>query len=314
MKRLLIAAGLLFFGFSAFANDSAVEVSAGGLKLRKENSVLMEKERLYISRDLIRVEYEFRNTTNNTITSEVAFPIPVYNYRFDEEEQAPDFADFKAWVEGKPIKVKKEVRAFMGNSEITDELRKAGITIEKFGNFEPDDNKGAIQTLKQEFRDKLIKLGALNEELWPQWEVNIKYHWRQKFPPSSVVRIRHEYRPVCGFHYYKVQDIETDLKDACPNIEVIKELRDRVAVAMAKDPKGTNNYYYVFWVSYILTTANSWQTPIKDFEIIVECKNEEISAFCWDGQFEKIDGKKYRASKKDFIPTKELKVYFVNSL
>ena len=76
MKSILTAALILVSTISAFANDSAVETSAGGLKLRKEHSVLMKKERLFISGSIVRVEYEFLNTTSQRVVSEVAFPIP----------------------------------------------------------------------------------------------------------------------------------------------------------------------------------------------------------------------------------------------
>ena len=49
MKLILTVALLLASAVCASANDSAVETAAGGLKLRKEQSVLMQKERLYIS-------------------------------------------------------------------------------------------------------------------------------------------------------------------------------------------------------------------------------------------------------------------------
>jgi hypothetical protein len=44
----------------------------------------MQKERLFISTEKVRVEYEFLNDTDQDIVTEVAFPIPEYNFMFDD--------------------------------------------------------------------------------------------------------------------------------------------------------------------------------------------------------------------------------------
>lgn len=143
------------------ANDSAVETSVGGLKLRKEHSVSMEKENLFIAPNLVVVEYEFRNTTKAPLSSEVAFPIPPFRYVFEDTGGDRDFADFRAWIDDKPIKVEKEVRAFVRGREVTVDLRRAGITIERFGNFDPRDVKNEIFDLKPDVQRRLVKVGAL---------------------------------------------------------------------------------------------------------------------------------------------------------
>lgn len=238
MKWLMIAAIFLLMASSAQANDSAVETAVGGLKLRKEHSVLMEKERLFISEKLVRVEYEFRNTSNEDVISEVAFPIPPYEY--DINYMGRDFPDFKAWVDGKPFQVKKEVRAYIKDRDVSHDLRQTGITIENFGDFEPDNNN-QIKALKPEMRNRLSEKASCN--------VN------------------------------------------------------------AGEP-GRNNYFSSSWVSYILTTANTWQTPIKDFELIIQGEKDDLVSFCWDGPVEKTGDAQLRARKTDFVPATDLKVYF----
>ena len=64
------------------------------------------------------------------------------------------------------------------------------------------------------------------------------------------------------------------------------------------------------WISYILTTANTWKGPIEDFELIVERDPGDLVTFCWDGPVEKIAPDRFRAKALDFRPTKELTVYF----
>lgn len=320
MKRLLIAASIMLIAYSAHANDAASEASAGGLKLRKEHSVLMEKERLFISKELVRVEYEFRNTTKETVISEVAFPIPPLEYTEIEYHGSRDFSDFKAWVDDKPIQIETEVRAFVKKREITNELREAGLSIKEFGGFNPDQNDNVIMALEPTVRNKLVRLGALKApdkkdsslDYWPEWSNHIKYHWRQEFPPGVIVRIKHEYRPVAGFSQIQVQKFKKQFKDSCINSSTYNEVRSRVEKKMQKEP-GNNNFFSALWVSYILSTANTWQTPIKDFELIIEGEKDDLISFCWDWPFEKIGDAKFRAYKSDFVPKKDLKIYFLDN-
>ncbi len=64
------------------------------------------------------------------------------------------------------------------------------------------------------------------------------------------------------------------------------------------------------WVNYILTAANSWKTPIRQFELIVERPEGDVVSFCWDGKVQKVDKTRFRAKAQDFVPAKELVVCF----
>ncbi len=318
MKAIPIATCLIFLIGSTFANDAAVETSVGGLQLAKEHSVLMEKERLFISGTLVRVEYVFRNTTKQPVISEVAFPIPTFKYEFDDPGGRRDFSDFRVWIDGKPIKVDKEVRAYAGRREVTEDLRRAKIAIETFGDFDPSDKDNQIFQLQPDARAKLVKIGALKApnkkddslDYWPEWTVEIKYHWRQKFPPDIAVHVKHEYRPVLGFRQVQLQDFKKEIKDTCIDTNTYDEVKRRVARSMQEEPLRNNNFG-IEWVSYILTTANTWQEPIKEFELIVQREKNELTTFCWDGGVNKIDATQFRARKPNFIPTKDLRIYYL---
>ena len=301
MKILFVVASFLVLTVCASANDSAVETAVGGLKLRKEHSVLMKKERLYISRKMVRVEYEFLNTSNDPVTSEIAFPIPPIKYVVDDPGGRRDFTNFKAWIDDVPASVKKEVRAFVKDRDVTEDLKNAKLSIETFGNYDVNEATNSFQSLKPEIRAKLVKIGALKaKDYWPQWEVHIKYHWHQEFPPGTIVRIKHEYKPVAGFGGAGIKDFKQYCKDTCIDQKTFAELKKR-----EKD-----KYFDIHWVSYILTTANTWKTPLEDFELIVEGKKGDLISFCWDGPVEKVGPEKFRAQIKDFVPQKDLKVYF----
>jgi Domain of unknown function (DUF4424) len=80
-------------------DDGAASVAAGGIVLRKESRISMEKERLTVGARKVTVEFDFLNESDQDITTEVAFPIPPY----DESpalgsERLPNFPDFRVWV------------------------------------------------------------------------------------------------------------------------------------------------------------------------------------------------------------------------
>ncbi len=99
------------------------------------------------------------------------------------------------------------------------------------------------------------------------------------------------------------------LADAC----VTPELRDRLA-------KTGDGYAQVFWIDYVLTTANTWRTPISDFRLVVERPNDEgmdgsgrhgYVSFCWDGPVRRLDADHFEVSVKNFVPQRELHVAFL---
>ncbi len=301
MRILLTAVLFLVSAVCAYANDSAVETAVGGLKLRKEHSVLMKKERLYISPKTVKVEYEFLNTSTDPVASEVAFPIPPIKYVVDDPGGSRDFTNFKAWINDVQVSVKKEIRAFVKDREVTEDLKKARVLIETFGNYDVNESTNPFESLKPEVRTKLVKIGALRaKDYWPQWEVRINYHWHQEFPPGTILKIKHEYKPVAGFGGADIKDFQKYFKDTCINNQTLTDLKKR-----EKD-----KFFNIQWVSYILTTANTWKTPLEDFELVIEGKKGDLISFCWDGPVEKIGPSKFRAQVKDFVPNKELKVYF----
>ena len=73
---------------------------------------------------------------------------------------------------------------------------------------------------------------------------------------------------------------------------------------------------FVKWVDYILTTANTWKTPIKQFELVVERAKPDTSAkyyyvsFCWDSQILQPDPDHFVARATNFVPKRELSIAF----
>ena len=86
-------------------------MAAGGIQLRQEARISMEKERLSISEKKVTVEYEFLNNTDKDVTTEIAFPVPPYDETYLDASFNKRIDDFRVWVEGRETKFQTEVKA-----------------------------------------------------------------------------------------------------------------------------------------------------------------------------------------------------------
>lgn len=309
------------------ANDAAVETAAGGLQLRDEHRVSIVKERLYIGKQFLAgvpsnlpslknkyqviVEYEFLNLSTADVTTEVAFPLPEFSYPWEDLIQDRRVHGFKLEVDGKVVPHATEVRAKAAGRDVTNLLREAGVEIESFGLFEHDPTGPSpyqVERLPKETQARLKLAGAVDDALDPKWAVAITHHWKQTFPVGKVVRVRHDYDAIAGFSYgYEVGQYLSDLKGGCFDADLKRALE----AAQSQAPRSEFGVMIVAdWVKYILTTANTWKMPIRDFELVVERPAGQFVSFCWDGKVEKLSNTRFRATAHDFVPNRELLVYF----
>jgi hypothetical protein len=303
-RSLLLLTTFLVLGpGAASANDGAAEVGAGGIQLRSEKRITMRKERLVIRVDRVGVEYEFLNESREDVTTEVAFPVPEFAYSYYGDWSAA-FDDFRAWVEEKEIAVSTEVRALVGERDVTKRLASLRIDIKSFGSVRPapgeqfdvsaDLERLPAATLGALRNEGIVDKPADDEPWFPRWKVRIVKHWTQRFPAGKVVRIRHEYRPVAG-----ESNALIGLDASCAS----RAFRD---AALA----GKHGRVIPRWVKYVLTTANTWKPPIGDFELLVKHEEHDVASFCWDGPVERSGPRQLRAARRDFVPRSELTVYF----
>lgn len=317
---LALCSLVLLFCIPVGADDTAVSVAAGGIQLRKEARISMEKERLFISEDKVIVDFDFLNETDKDITTDVAFPVPPYTFSF-ETPPGSDFASFKCWVDGKQISYDTEAHAILNGTDYSDLLRSMGVDPATFGEYDwkkgPPDGSPQISRLSPSARARIIQLGLIDKDELPNWIVRKMYYWRQTFPAHKLVHIRHEYTPVIGHEPVQLRNFHREFPHACidPNTEAAL----RADVPFIDKQQGPyvyhGDWFGATWVNYILTTANTWKTPISDFELIVE-KPQPINhhnwhtSFCWEGPVQRLDSRRFVARKSNFIPTKELAVYF----
>jgi hypothetical protein len=300
------------FEQSCYANDSAAEIATGGIQFKEEKNISIEREELSISKKRIEVNYLFRNHSKTDISTEIAFPIPQYEYSFDRV--IPDFDDFIVEVNGQRVKYKKEIRAFVGGKDYTKLLEGMNVSISDFGKFDPQKKPYYISKLSEKDRATLIKLRIADtapEIGWPLWSVSMKYHWTQKFPASETVSIRHTYTP-----YYGYKPIEYDLKSNETVLFLKEACIDRNTIEWIKENsvRREENYFYPVWVSYILTTANNWRKPIKSFNLTVHNSENERSSFCFDHKITKSSPARHEVYIRDYVPSSNLQVYFFEKM
>jgi Domain of unknown function (DUF4424) len=342
---ILAAALALATPLSVLADDSAASIAAGGLVPRRETRIVMAKEVLRISPKKVVVDYDFRNDSDEDVITEVAFPIPPYKNEFPNgsaSEQA--FQSFKLWVDGKPAHYESEAKATLKGLDVTRILNENHIDIPTFGHFDDSSTSGVVlvpdfSRLPKTAQTRLLKNGLFDDEgsiIFSHYTVHLQYHWTQTFPAHSAVHIRHEYSPVLGFtqvssavddlltqvttgHHTAAEDSDGIklLSDFCPD----KAFLSAVSRHLRESEFETA---YPEWVDFILTTANTWKTPIEDFTLIIERgrpldgygkpikDRQRLISFCspQNTKVEKLDADHFQVHLTNFVPTSELHIGF----
>lgn len=172
MRSVYLATFLALSNVSIVAaNDSTAALSVGGLVFTKSDQIVMQEEDLQISKNKIRVAYKFYNTSNQPISTRVAFPLPEV---FLEADGSP----LPHFTEATLPKDKN--------------ILKFSVTIDgKKQAFASEDKKRFDQEMQA-------------------YAHQITHHWMQTFPAKQVVSVVHEYTPgVGGAVEYGMQGEET---------------------------------------------------------------------------------------------------------
>ena len=336
MSCLSVLAVISVWGaLPALGDDGAASVGVGGIQLIREPRVSMEEERLTISATQITVEFDFLNDTDKDITTEVAFPVPPYDRKFLDASYPKGLDDFRLWIDGRETKYQIDARAMLKGVDYSALLRKLGVDVASLGHFTDNDPKRGVpyspdvEKLSDAQREDLKRLGLIRSDNgFMGWTVVKRYHWTQTFPAHKALHVRHTYSPILGFGM-----LQPEVSDPVPRREKTPEfaaaIRDscidaplqNTLTAAAQKEKEDNGYILSEWVDYILTTANTWKTPIKSFELVVErpepttpTKDEPgrhwLVSFCWDGPVEQLDANRFLARASDLVPSRELHVAF----
>jgi Domain of unknown function (DUF4424) len=320
----LLALSAALASSTALADDGAASIAAGGIVMTREQRITMAKEVLTISEGKVVVDYDFRNDTNGEITTEVAFPIPAYS--FDPNgafPQAAGFDDFRLWINGKPTEFHTQVRALLGKQDVTSPLKDSRVDVGSFGHYRWQQNGGPVfpdvGRLSRQARARLIALTVIDkDDQTPLWSVEKRYYWSQTFPAHATVHIRHQYTPVLG----STNSVSYGLLQAKEEPDSAKELASlcidpALRRTLASYVVDVHNIVPFAYVDFILTTANTWKTPIEDFTLTVDRPHlkdaqQNFVSFCWDGPVLKTDDDHFTVHTTNLTPKKELRIGFIS--
>src|SRR5262245_44338745 len=147
--------------YSSRANDSAAELSVGGLTFTRSADVSIESEELKITPELVTVRYVFRNNAANPVNLTVAFPLPDIDLSEADNYAIPigdplNFLGFETRVDGKKISLNINQRAVLGGKDVSAVLRGLGVPLLPIGA-----QSVRLTDLPQNVRDKLVEEGLL---------------------------------------------------------------------------------------------------------------------------------------------------------
>jgi hypothetical protein len=319
-------AALLLSVSSLQANDSAAHLGAGGLELTTTDAVVMEKEDLYLSPELVKVDYIFRNVTTAPVELRVAFPLPRLDMRVvhgcaDVSIPYPDeenFVRFATQVNGRPVRMEMQAKAYVGDRDITSLLKEVNISAADL----KSDLIDSLSRLSAADKRRLTDVGALGEQEGcndgpqPVWNAEVIYHWQQRFEPGVATRISHSYSPALGSFFIspheklfgpsdRMSPRDPDLTRFCVDEGTWRGIKRKAP--NGGEVVGRN-------LEYILQTARSWKGPIRDFTLTIDkLAPETIVSLCASG-IKKTGPTTFEIKKRNFRPADDLNVLFIGQI
>ena len=311
----------------AHANDSAAELSIGGLVLTRSADISMESEDLAISLDAVRVRYRFLNLSQKPVALTVAFPLPDIDLSEADNYAIPvgnavNFVGFETKIDGKPVDFTMNQRAVLGNKDVSAQLRNLGIPLMPFGN-----QRGKLGDLPQAARNKLIDEGLLvqagqtekgNPIYDAGWILKTSAVRQQTFAPGRPVAVEHRYHPSIGMGFDTIlrkaprqnrgiaNEIARYRRDYCVSDRFLANLDKIAGTAEGNTAKVQERR-----INYVLKTGANWAGPIKQFKLTVDSgKPDRLVSFCAPS-VKAVAPTLSEVSLTDFTPDKDLKILIV---
>lgn len=314
-------AGLAVSG-SALANDTAAQLTAGGLEFVLNEHVQMVSEELFISMDEVRVDYVFENHSAVDQRVLVAFPMPdIESDWFGSPVAYPTYDGenifgFSTSFDGQPVTAQLHQRVFALGVDRTKELVALGVPLGPHLSETSD----ALDRLAQADQDTLLALGIIGRESWndhavhyPRWRLVSAYTWEAVFPAGETVEVSHRYMPSVGGTVgvnVLYDDDGVTLADYrgryCLEDNIVATLRN----AQTDPEEPWTSPYQERWVSYVLTTGANWAGPIERFRLVVDKGSERnLVSFCGEG-VNRISPTRFEMVAENFWPGNDIELLF----
>lgn len=315
MPHLLVLIPALLLNTMLYANDSTGYVATGGVQYIKNPQIAMQREDLFVSKQQIRVAYDYKNLTSKDIEETILFPMPlVPSTRESDFANTPELLhSFKIWSNGQRIQPKAHVRAFLqplkANGEInwdgkpidvTDHFKACGLTdTQMMQPWMQSQNTAQVNRMLHQCNNKvlqaLVKPFTSDEEIY--WQAQIIYSWQQIFKANAMTQVKHSYSPLLGG---SVSLDPATAKQHCVD-DSFKKTINKTATTM---PPYTG-------LSYILKTGANWAKPIDLFNLTIERDQDELVSLCWNGKLQRTSPTQFKATERQYVPRQDLNIIFV---
>ncbi|BCW86990.1 hypothetical protein sos41_01160 [Alphaproteobacteria bacterium SO-S41] len=362
LKRLLLAAtaAAAILALPAAANDGFAGITATGLEFSKTDDIAMQSEDLKIGIDQISVDYVFKNTSAADVSGTIAFPMPpiaVSLFTFSPTNMKPadldkeNPLDFTATVDGKPVALKTDRRAYAPipepeqadpnapyvpppaskeydapGEDITELLTGMGVPL----SLDPETVMAALDKLPADKIKILTDKGLVQKDeeasngpemRWlVGWTIGIRHYWDQTFPAGAEMKISHTYKtfPNGGLFYWYDWTKPTKDWDTDPNADDKKKYciddatGEAIKETLPADADG-NRPGSIYNIQYVLTTAHTWKGPIGKFKLTLDKGDAKNTlSVCFDG-IAKSGPTTFTAEKDNYTPEKDLEIMVVTA-
>lgn len=326
MRMSLVVGLLLASSVPLLANDTSAVLTTGGLEFVSNAEIVMQSEELFVSKDEIRVVYQFRNEGVEDQNILVAFPMPDMVPEFYSPVSFPTGPDdnlfeFQTTFEGEPVEATLHEYAFAHGVDRTKVLKQMGVPVVPI----TDTATEAVEQLDAEQRETLLHLGMLSaneyddgsgEEVhyFPTWTYRAAYTWEASFPAGRTVTVEHRYKPSVGGtagvsflgEPYEGYDPASEYKTKyCTDDGFVAAVRK--TLPNPDEPYGAP--FFEGWISYILTTGGNWSgSAIGTFRLVVDKGSpDNLVSFCGE-DIKKTGPTTFEMVKTDFWPQQELNI------
>jgi Domain of unknown function (DUF4424) len=323
----MIGGTLLAATCAARANDSAAELSIGGLQFVRTSDVAMESEDLRISLDRVSVRYQFANTSGRPVTLTVAFPLPDIDLSDAENIALPsadpvNFVDFETRIDGVAAEFRIDQRAMLGDKDVSAQLDQFKLPLLPIG------RRGIhAAELPEATRSKLADQGLLRpvrtddkgrQQYAAAWVAKTSAVRQQTFPPEREVVVEHRYRPSVGTSPDTIlrrdlrsnaslsSEVERYRKDYCISDAFLAQLDKLTGDGALNAPMIAERR-----INYVLRTGANWAGPIRSFRLTIDPgSSDRLISFC-SGRLQPIAPNAPEFAAKDFTPEGDLKILIV---
>ena len=324
--RLTLVAGLMLAVAPVAANDTSAVLTTGGLEFVSNQDIVMQSEELYISKEEIRVVYEFRNQSDVDHDILVAFPMPEIVPNFWSPVAFPEGPEdnlfqFETTFNGEPVDVTLHEYAYAFGVDRTKLLKQLGLPLVPIW----DAATQATDALDDETIAELYHLGMVipdefdsgsgwEKHYWPAWTYRATYTWEATFPAGEVVTVEHRYKPSVG-GTVGVAFLSEPYEDYDPAAEyaqkycIDEDFLDAVRATLSSPDEPWSAPFFESWISYILTTGGNWGGgAIENFRLVVDKGSpDNLVSFCGE-DVKKIGPTTFEMVKTDFWPDRELEI------